>query len=161
MDEELSYKPFLEMLFANDQQFMTEEVFVEDEIKPITPEMVKMMDLVFDVTGSKTVMNRQKEIQDYDGFLQNYLPGLIKNGLAVPNGDTIEFNIPELMKRRLSMSSMRDIDSYMTVITKQEQEQQPQPMGAVSPELLNGVPNGLPQVPGALPPGPPNDMAAA
>lgn len=168
LDEILLYKPFLNQTISNDKQYMSAEAFVADEDKPLTPNEIKLMMLIFDVTGSKTVMNRAKELQDYDGFLQNYLPGLIKNNLASDNGDKIIFNIPELMKRRMSMSSMRDLDSFMEIKTAQElqQEQQeqaaqmtsPPPMGALPPEMI-GAPDAVPTVPGTQPNGAPRDMA--
>lgn len=159
--EETRLKAFMYMTFENDRQFMTAEVFIEDENKSLAPNEIKMMDLGFDITGSKSIMNRQREIQDYDGFLQNYVPGLIKNGLATTNGDQIVFNIPELMKRRLNMSAVRDIENVMEVKTVEEQQAEAPPPQAAPPNL-GAIPlNGLPGLQPALPGRQATDLAAA
>lgn len=154
--EENRLKPFMNMSIENDRQFMTQEVFIEDEMKPITPNMVKMMEMGVDITGSKSIMNRAKEIQDYNNILQNYVPGLIQNGLAQTNGDTLILNIPEMWKRLLNMSGMRDIDNLVEVQTAQEQQE----MMPQAPQL-GALPGGLSGIQQALVGQAPRDLAAA
>lgn len=148
MDEEQVAKPYLEMLFENDRQFMDVPAYVDDEPRPLMPDTVKMMDLRFDVTGSRSIVNRGREIQEVDTIIAA-LPGWIKSGLVQPNGDILIANIPEILKRRVALnSSFRDLENIMEVVTAEEQQQQqPVNIGAV-----NGPVN-IPQItPGGAPP---------
>lgn len=138
--EEQRLKPYLKMFYENDRQFMTEPVFVDDENEPLTPNVVKMMDLSFDVTGSRSIMTRSKEVQDYDFLLQNYIPKMLETEMAKTNGDIVEFNIPELFKRRLSMSSVKDFDNVMKVIPMQEIPQEAPAMGLGAIDESSAIP---------------------
>lgn len=149
--EEQRLKPYLDMIYGNDRQFMTEAAFVDDENEPITPSLIKQMELSFDVTGSHSIMNRSKEIQEYDFMLGNYVPTMIKEGLAKTNGDIVEFNIPEMFKRRLAMSAVGDFDNVMKVITEEElQQQAAEAQMPQQPQLgaaLNGIASVVPGQP--------------
>lgn len=139
--EEQVLKPYLEMIFANDRQYMTQAAFVDDEPEPLLPDTVKMMELSFDVTGSRSVMNRSKEMQEMDTIIAA-LPGWIQSGLVVPNGDKLQVNIPEMLKRRVGLnSSFRDLDNFSEVITLEAQQaEQPMNLG-----VMNG-PEAIPQI---------------
>jgi hypothetical protein len=154
MYEESHLKPYLEMTFSNDRQFMTQAAFVDDEPEPILPDHVKMMELAFDVTGSRSVMNRSKEIQEMDVILAA-LPGWMQSGFVQSNGDIIKVNIPEMLKRRVALnSSFRDLDNFSETITMETQQEEmnlgvmngPQ---AVPPIAAAGAP---PVMPGVQPP---------
>jgi hypothetical protein len=149
MDEEQVAKPYLEMIYENDRQFMDTEAFVDDEPRPLMPDTIKMMDLRFDVTGSRSISNRSKEIQEVDTII-GALPGWIQSGLVQPNGDILIANIPELLKRRVALnSSFRDLENIMEVVTMEEQQQQEVNIGAINGPV--GVPNQ--GQPGGAPPG--------
>lgn len=152
MDEEQVAKPYLEMIYENDRQFMDEEVFVDDEPEPLMPDTVKMMDLRFDVTGSRSIANRSKEIQEVDTIIAA-LPGWIKSGLVQPNGDILIANVPEILKRRVALnSSFRDLENVMEVLTMEEQQQQQE--AEMNLGAINGPVNVQGQIdPGGAPPG--------
>lgn len=151
--EENKLKPYLQMIFENDRQFMTEPAFVDDEVKPLLPEDVKMMDLTFDVTGSRTVMNRAKETQELDTMIAA-LPAWLQSGFIVPNGDILKVNIPELLKRAANYRNIRDLDNVLEVVSPEEQQAEaPPPLGALPEEMLGGPQQGVLQLnPGAAPP---------
>jgi len=154
MDEEQVGKPYLEMIYENDRQFMDEEVFVDDEPKPLMPDTVKLMDLRFDVTGSRSIANRSKEIQEVDTIIAA-LPGWIQSGLVQPNGDVLIANVPEILKRRVALnSSFRDLENVMTVLTAEEQQQQ------MEQEMNLGAINGPVGVPQQAIPGGENPVMA-
>ena len=134
--EEQVLKPYLEMIFANDRQYITQAAFVDNYPEPLLPDMVKMMELSFDVTGSRSIMSRSKEIQEMDTIIAA-LPGWIQSGLVIPSGDKLQVNVPEMLKRRVGLnSSFRDLDNFTEVITVEAQQQQQQ-------EQMNlGVMNG-------------------
>lgn len=142
MDEEQVCKPYLNMIFHNDRQFMDEPEFVDDEPTPLLPETVKTMDARIDITGSRSIMKRASEIQELDGLLAA-LPAWIQSGLIQTNGDTAIVNLPELYKRKLSMnSSVRDWDNIIEIKTAAE---------ALAESQMGMMPNGLgtiPQTPG-------------
>lgn len=140
--EEYRLKQYLHMIYENDRQYMTQEAYVEDENEELMPNTVKSLNLTFDVTGSRSIMNRAKEIQDYDMLMQNYIPALIQAGYAQDNGDRIMFDVPEIFKRRAAMSNIRDLDNVMEVVKLEEQQQAmpqlgalPDAMGAVQPVI--------------------------
>jgi hypothetical protein len=149
--EQQKLKPFLQMIFENDRQFMTEPVFVEDQAQPLMPNTLKMMELDFDVTGSRAIINRAKEIQDIDTVL-GAVPNWLGSGLVKANGDVLEVNVPELIKRSLTMKGISDLDNVVDVITAQEQE-----MNLAVPGGMGG-PTAVPQ---ANPGGAPVNLAAA
>lgn len=159
--EEGHLKPYLEMTFANDRQYMTQAAFVDDEPEPLLPDMVKMMDLAFDVTGSRSVMNRSKEIQEMDTILAA-LPMWIKEGYVQSNGDVIKVNIPEMLKRRVQLnSSFRDLDNFSETITLEEQQEQPMNLGVMNgPQAVQGPSAvGAPPVMPGVQPVPGNQVA--
>ena len=121
--EEYRLKRYMRQMFENDRQFMTAEVLVGGEDEMLSPRDIKLMDLVFDITGSQSIMNRAKEAQEYDMFLKDMLPGLIQNQLAITNGDIIEFDVPNIVKPRMALAGFKDLSSVMRVITKEEQQE--------------------------------------
>ena len=153
--EELKLKRFMTMFFENDRQFMTEAIMVNDDPEPITPEDVKFMDLVFDITGSQSIINKNQEIQELDGFILNLLPQLIQNGFAVPNGDILKINIPDLIKDRLSKGSLKNMMNIIEVETVEDQQE------AMSEQQDAGLGSGIDEstlLPGLTGGGAPEDM---
>ena len=139
MYEEQMLKPYLEMIYENDRQFMTQAVFVDDEIQPLMPDNVQMMEMGFDVTGSRSIMNRAKEQAEMKEIIAA-LPGWIQSGLVQPNGDILKVDIPEMLKRSVAMNqAFRDLDNFTEVITAEEQAEEQQ--------LNLGVMNGPQQIP--------------
>lgn len=151
MDEEQVGKPYLEMIFENDRQFMDVEAFIDDEDRPLMPDTVKMMDLKFDVTGSRSIATRAKEAQELKEIIAA-LPGWIQSGLVQPNGDILIVNIPEMLKRAVAMNTaFRDLDNFTETITAEEQAEAQQEQMNIG--AING-PVGVPQQvdPGGAPP---------
>lgn len=163
MDEEQAIKPYLQMVFANDRQFMDEPVFVDDEEEPLTGDDLRLMNLCFDVTGSRSISNRAKEIQEMDSLLAA-LPGWVQSGFIKLNGDMLIANLPEMLKRRVMLnSSFRDLENVMEIVTVAEQQEMQQPNIGVMPDEAGGLPQatiggenpnlgGVPALPGVAPP---------
>lgn len=151
MDEEQVCKPYLEMVFENDRQFMDVPAFVDDEPKPLMPDTVKMMDLRFDVTGSRSIASRAKEAAEMKEIIAA-IPGWIQSGLVVPNGDILKVNIPEMLKRAVAMNTaFRDLDNFTETVTLEQRQEEQQGMpniGEVGINSARGAVNG----PGGLPP---------
>ncbi len=153
--EEAVLKPYLEMVFENDRQFMTETVFIDNQTLPLTPTVVKMMQLRFDITGSKSLLARQKDLQDMDNLIAA-LPTWIQSGLVQPNGDILKMNLPEIIKRRMTLSNFRDVDNVAEVITVEQQQEAAGPEGMLPQMGVVGAEQGLP---GLATGGSPTDMA--
>lgn len=146
--------PFINQDTENDRQFMTETVFVDETNTAITPSDIKQMRFMFDVTGSKAVMNRNKEIADFKGFCMEVLPQLLQAGLAETDGKRIIVKSADMMVEMAKMLRVKNVDDYLKVVgeenagqlspTLPESEQQ----GAPGSVAIPGGPSGLPVVPG-------------
>lgn len=67
--------------FENYRQYMSEEVEVTEEGKKITPNVMKLLDFDFDITGSRTVLNKSRSLQDIRDALALF-PSMVQAGAA-------------------------------------------------------------------------------
>lgn len=125
--EQAKLEPYLFMEFENMRQFMSEPVWVDKFPVPLTPNLVKQLDVEFRVTGSKSVMDKNKIASDMNILITQMLPGLIQSGFVVPNGDILEANVAALIKASIDNTEIQNSDEYFTIVAspqKQSQEAQ-------------------------------------
>ena len=148
--EENKLKPYLWMWFENDRQFKEEPILSDGDV--VTADMLKQMDLEFEVIGSKTAMSQSREGEALM-WLINTIPNLLSLGVFQLKQDMSLIDAAGVVKQLGRSQGLRNIDDYLeTVMTQEEMEQ-----GGGNPleELLNGLgqvdPTGAPGAMGALP----------
>jgi len=67
--------------FENYRQYMSEPVEVTEEGKTITPNVMKLLDFDFEITGSRTVLNKSRSLQDMRDALA-IVPSVVQSGVA-------------------------------------------------------------------------------
>lgn len=160
--EKTKLSPYLPLAFENDRQFMSEPVMVSGFDQPLTPNMVKQMDFSFSVTGSKTIMNRSRDLEIEQGVITTLFPMLVEQGIAITSGEVLQLDIPKAVMNHLHNLKYRDADDIAKVVSSPDQQaEQTSNPAALASLLGGGAPNGIPQVPVPAPGGAPADMAAA
>jgi hypothetical protein len=137
--------------FENARQFASEPVYVSDFDQVITPETLKLMEMDFEVTGSRSVMEQSKNQQARMNWMQNILPPMIANGYATTNGSVLEVDVAELAKDAAIDAKLQNADDRLKVVSKAQEisQQADNPIAAeqASQQLMGGGngPQNLPQ----------------
>lgn len=162
--EKTKLRPYLHLVFENDRQFMSEPVMVPRFAQPLTPAIVKMMDMKFDVTGSKAILDRGQELNDLRSFVTELLPPMLKSGMAVPKKEILEVDMAGMIKKLAQLARVRDEDDLLKIVASPDQitEEASSPEDVMS-VLAGGGPeqNGFNPVPQPGPGQAPRDLAAA
>lgn len=113
--------PYVQMFFENARQFMSEAVYISDFEKVLAPETLKLMEMEFEVTGSRSVIDKQKTQQGKLAFSQNILPLLMQNGYAVTNGEVLEVNVAEMAKDMAVDAGFQNVDDTFKIVSSQQE----------------------------------------
>lgn len=148
--DEMRLKPFIKQSVANLRQYATQEITPIDG-DPVTPDMLKQAKFDVNVTGSKSVLSRKRDFEDWMLIIDKILPGLIQNGFAVPDGSTMKLNIPGMAEEVLKMTAAKNLPDLYQIVTPEQQ------MGAAQEGGLGE----LAAIPGLNPGSAPIDMVAA
>jgi hypothetical protein len=144
-------KPFVYQEFENFRQYMTESIPIDENGDKITPGQIKLMDFEFQITGSRTVLNKSRALQDMRDAL-TLLPEIVTSGVATlkPSGKQIDpMPIVEEILKALNQNTdtiITDMDTNAMMGAQNEpgaiqQANLEQTQGAM------GVPTGAPGVP--------------
>ena len=122
---------FLKMDTANDKQFMDEAIWVNDNNSPLSPDIIRLADVDYDVSGSRSIMMRNEESQALSGFVMNILPTLVQAGIAQLEGGQLIVDAPSLALEMMKSQRMKNVDTYARVVTEEEVMQEQQDQGAM------------------------------
>jgi hypothetical protein len=151
MYEQKRLRPFVYQEFDNYRQFMTEPVRLENIDKPLSPNIVKMLDYDFDVTGSRSVLNKARSLQDKREALGMLAQGAQSGAYQLQPSTKLVDPMP------IIESLLKDLDVNTDDVIKEQaqggfddnglsQVSQPQLGGA---DQAMGIPVGPPSLPGA------------
>lgn len=132
---------YADQFFENARQFVSDPVYVSDFEKIIAPETLKMMEMDFEITGSRSVMEKNNQQQAKLNFVQNILPPMLQAGYAITNGSVLEIDTAEMAKGMAVDAGIKDVDDLMKVITRTEEISQ-QADNPLAEQLAGGM-NGL------------------
>lgn len=149
--DEMRLKPFIKISVANLRQYATQDITPVDG-NPITPEMLKQASFDVNVTGSKSVLSRKRDFEDWMLIIDKILPGLIQNGFAQPDGSIMKLRIPAMAEEVLKMTAAKNLPDLYEIVTPEQQQEQAQE---------EGFGNELAAIPGFNPGAGPLDMVAA
>lgn len=149
--DEMRLKPFARQSVSNLRQYATQDI-TPIEGDPITPDMLKQAKFDVNITGSKAVMSRKRDFDDWMMIINTILPGLLKNNFAVPDGSVMKLNIPGITEEIFKMTAAKNLPDLYEIVTP-EQQQEAQAQG--------GMGNELAAIPGLNPGAGPLDMVAA
>lgn len=123
---------FIHINFENARQFATVPVFLTDFDKVVTPEILKLSEMEFEVTGSRSVMEANKTQQSRLEFMQNVVPALVQGGYAITNGDVLQINIAELAKDAAIDAKIPNVDERFKIVSSNQEisQQADNPMAA-------------------------------
>lgn len=79
--EKYRLQRFVLQEFENYRQYMSEPVRIDEEGRQLTPAVVKMMDFDFEITGSRSVLNKTRSLNDMKEALA-MIPAVIQSGSA-------------------------------------------------------------------------------
>ena len=151
MYEQKRLRPFVYQEFDNYRQFMTEPVRLEGIDKPLSPNIVKMLDYDFDVTGSRSVLNKARSLQDKREALGMLAQGA-QSGVYQLQPTAKLVDLMPIME-----SFLKDLDVNIDDVIKEQAQggfddnglsQVPQPQLGGADQAM-GIPVGPPGLPGA------------
>lgn len=82
--------------FENYRQYMSEPVEINEEGGTITPNIVKLLDFDFEITGSRTVLNKSRSLQDMRDALA-IIPSVVQAGVASLKQSGMQMNIMPIL----------------------------------------------------------------
>lgn len=121
---------FTSQEFENYRQYMSEPVEINEEGNTLTPNVMKLLDFDFEITGSRTVLNKSRSLQDMRDALA-IIPSIIQSNVAILKQSDKQIN---------PMPIVEEIFSTLGVSLEQVFEE-------VDMQATSGGPDGLPAVP--------------
>lgn len=119
--EQTKLTRFVGISYENSRQFCTEPVFLTEFEKVVTPEMLKLSEMEWKVTGSRSVMEANQTQQTRLEFMQNVVPAMIQNGYATTNGQVLEINLAELAKDVAIDAKIPNVDERFKVVSMNQE----------------------------------------
>lgn len=147
--------------FENYRQYMSEPVEIDEEGDIISPNIVKLLDFDFEITGSRTVLNKSRSLQDMRDALA-IVPSVVQSGVAQLKQSPEEIDVMPIVKEMFATLGVstdqvfgEKVDQTATLGGQNDTGaiQQPITGGAAGAMATATEPAGLPPIDVALPEG--------
>lgn len=143
--------PFMQMKWENDRQFMTKTYIVPGFEEPLTPDIVRQMEMAWTITASQASLTRAKEVANLKELL-TMLPPLEQAGYVKRKAEIGEVDYLGMLKMLLAKVGFPETDRILKIVASAETL--PQQSGGVLPGINQGDLHGQP-LPGSTGGAPP------
>jgi Bacteriophage head to tail connecting protein len=112
-------EPFMAMKWSNDRQFMSQEYVIPGFTRRLTPNMVKQMQVTWNITANLATLHRNQELANMKALI-DMLPVLVENQLVSLKEGHLELDHTVLLKRFFVKAGLPDIDEFLRVSSSSE-----------------------------------------